>query len=199
MRFILAALALVCAVPAQAAVNWTNTERGTFQADDFWYLDSGVREITMVELRLTSDPLGATAFLRGPSTVVMTPSYKWDGTNAVNHWLRDDEVVYTVLNNEPDYVRVSYYLPRSMGPCGPAISVGAFCGDAARVDINSLAFGINGGSGPVDYKLTVTSFTAVPEPATWAMMIVGFGMLGARLRLKQAQRGHHAAASDLLF
>jgi hypothetical protein len=29
---------------------------------------------------------------------------------------------------------------------------------------------------------------SVPEPATWAMMIVGFGMVGGALRRRQARR-----------
>jgi hypothetical protein len=33
-------------------------------------------------------------------------------------------------------------------------------------------------SGVVDYSLT----TAVPEPATWALMMVGFGLAGASMR-----------------
>jgi hypothetical protein len=31
----------------------------------------------------------------------------------------------------------------------------------------------------------ITLFTGVPEPATWAMMILGFGMVGAGLRLRR--------------
>lgn len=35
----------------------------------------------------------------------------------------------------------------------------------------------------VNYRLTVSEFvSAVPEPATWAMMLVGFGAIGATMR-----------------
>ena len=30
--------------------------------------------------------------------------------------------------------------------------------------------------------------TAVPEPATWAMMLVGFGLMGALLRVARRRR-----------
>lgn len=35
---------------------------------------------------------------------------------------------------------------------------------------------------PVSYTFKVTQLTAVPEPGTWTMMIVGFGAAGAMLR-----------------
>lgn len=45
---------------------------------------------------------------------------------------------------------------------------------------------------PTSFRLgsvTVNTATpAVPEPATWAMLIVGFGMMGGMLRRKQQQR-----------
>jgi hypothetical protein len=34
-------------------------------------------------------------------------------------------------------------------------------------------------------KLTITS--GVPEPATWAMMIVGFGLVGSAVRRRNRQ------------
>lgn len=34
----------------------------------------------------------------------------------------------------------------------------------------------------VNYRLTVTDVSAVPEPATWAMMLAGFGAIGFTLR-----------------
>lgn len=37
-------------------------------------------------------------------------------------------------------------------------------------------------SEPVTYRFSVLRMTAVPEPATWAMMIIGFGVTGSMLR-----------------
>jgi PEP-CTERM motif len=57
--------------------------------------------------------------------------------------------------------------------------------------IKSIAFGPNGngistsGSTAID-NLTIGN--AVPEPATWAMMIVGFGLIGAAARRRQSVR-----------
>lgn len=40
-------------------------------------------------------------------------------------------------------------------------------------------------------SLTISDFTAVPEPATWGTMIIGFGLIGGALR--RARRGFAAA------
>lgn len=48
---------------------------------------------------------------------------------------------------------------------------------------------------PIDYRFTVTQLTAVPEPGTWAMMIVGFGAAGVMLRSsRRRQAGPFAQA-----
>jgi hypothetical protein len=47
-----------------------------------------------------------------------------------------------------------------------------------------------GGTGTITYNTGyVTVPTAVPEPATWAMMIAGFGLAGAALRRRRAAAG----------
>lgn len=47
-------------------------------------------------------------------------------------------------------------------------------------------------TGPVGFSLSARdpnpTGAAVPEPATWAMMIVGFGAIGASMRRKQSRR-----------
>lgn len=41
---------------------------------------------------------------------------------------------------------------------------------------------------PTQTSVTLLSSTAVPEPATWAMLIAGFGLAGAGLRKSRGQR-----------
>ena len=54
--------------------------------------------------------------------------------------------------------------------------------------VNAL-FGI-GGSEPAPVSSDLTGNNgAVPEPATWAMMLIGFGLAGAALRRRQPARG----------
>lgn len=45
----------------------------------------------------------------------------------------------------------------------------------------------------VGYSGTVLTLTAVPEPAAWALMLIGIGGLGAALRLSRSRRAMAAA------
>lgn len=56
--------------------------------------------------------------------------------------------------------------------------------------LNTLQFVINDTGSPLAFRTDDMSLTgnlsAVPEPATWAMMIVGFGLAGAAVRRSRA-------------
>jgi len=65
--------------------------------------------------------------------------------------------------------------------------------------VNDTGSGINGNTlelaGPTAYNFAGTvsyNLTSVPEPATWAMMLVGFGMLGVGLRNRKTARVTYA-------
>jgi hypothetical protein len=45
-----------------------------------------------------------------------------------------------------------------------------------------------------DYSILVTQITAVPEPATWAMMITGFGLTGLAIRRRRSPMAAAQAA-----
>ncbi len=58
----------------------------------------------------------------------------------------------------------------------------------------SLGYSVAGGPGYGEERLgTINLAGGVPEPATWAMMLVGFGGLGAMLRRRRAQATFAAA------
>lgn len=63
--------------------------------------------------------------------------------------------------------------------------------DRSRAD-NVSAFRAVSGGDPFDYtgQFSYTaSLTAVPEPATWAMIVLGFGILGGAMRTRARKSG----------
>ena len=74
--------------------------------------------------------------------------------------------------------------------------------DVSGLSIKDFALGISGlspnfGSGSATYSGELTGGFAggvIPEPATWAMLIVGFGLVGAASRRRREARTAHIAA-----
>ena len=75
---------------------------------------------------------------------------------------------------------------------GAALANGAFNGDQSVGRRMTYDFGndqvtqVIFSSGGNSFELDNIAVSAVPEPATWAMMIAGFGMLGTALRRRQS-------------
>jgi PEP-CTERM motif len=64
--------------------------------------------------------------------------------------------------------------------------------DAIAINFTNFAVGPNHVNGAVDIGQSMASIAIIPEPATWAMMLAGFGALGlltwGRTRAKSAAR-----------
>ncbi len=54
-----------------------------------------------------------------------------------------------------------------------------------RVDLGTGALTTIGNTSSVLYGIAIQQTAAVPEPATWAMMVAGFGALGATMRRRR--------------
>lgn len=73
------------------------------------------------------------------------------------------------------------------GTTSGGITLTGFLWERQRFNIVSQYSSKKGGS-PADYNGGFSyNVAAVPEPATWAMMIGGFGMVGAAMRRRKAQ------------
>jgi hypothetical protein len=64
--------------------------------------------------------------------------------------------------------------------------------------LNTIDFIVHNTSGPTGLRVQMTgtadALGGVPEPATWAMMLLGFGGLGVALRMSRRTRGAAVAA-----
>ena len=93
------------------------------------------------------------------------------------------------------------------GPIGPTYTLGGMIGASAPFTTSTFSFrATNAGSlrlafgttsrdniGPLLDNVSL-SIGAVPEPATWAMMIMGFGLIGGAMRSRKSVKVRFAAA-----
>lgn len=170
---------LALAAPAQAAtVLYTSgTEIGLIQRDDIW---SGAFEANVV-----SDAQFDPAFIAN-----FTFTTPFSGSAAAS-------AISIALNSASNLDFTSFAIN---GTTGTVIN-----GTLDTAFINSMLVpgGLNtltisgllnppSGDGNAGFGGNVT-FTAVPEPATWAMFILGFGALGFGMRRRNAQVTAHKA------
>lgn len=72
-------------------------------------------------------------------------------------------------------------------PCGPATVGDCSFHYTPQMGIADAYFRVSSQGGPYGATLSISDFTAVPEPATWAMLIAGFASVGGLLRRSRRQ------------
>jgi hypothetical protein len=89
---------------------------------------------------------------------------------------RSSTISFTLTNTSGSWLTDSAVLTPNASGNTVAAHIGV-CADAGCTSFVSTGFATNGGPG-----------VTVPEPATWAMMILGFGGIGALLRRRRVLR-----------
>ena len=178
LKLIMLVLA-ISAVPAQAATIVGESE-GDFYFDDF-ALDLSAPG----EYRVTVDFTAPVEELF--LSVELAEFY--------NQYLPDDLSTVIGGNDTSSLRAIAEFGPLSSAAFTFAIPA-AFSGFEDGL-FTTTQFAVTGGAieffseGAVGYAITVTALntTAVPEPATWALLIFGFGAVGGALRSAKKRQG----------
>lgn len=116
-------------------------------------------------------------FTLGSSSFNFSPSYYNDLYTSAGYL---DAYGYDLLGNSFQ----TYITPDNVGPYNletPFYSTGK--GDPGG-PLTQLSYLITGND-DIDFNATSVTVAAVPEPATWAMMLVGFGAMGYTMRRRK--------------
>jgi hypothetical protein len=85
-----------------------------------------------------------------------------------------------------DFVDASGVVLSAFAPSfGPYLITAPAGAVALQFGLNDDIFGDN--TGALELNVTGSSSRGVPEPAAWAMLITGFGMIGASLRMRRVR------------
>ena len=168
-------LSVVMAAPASAQETITSV---------FTKADGGVTAQTyfgQVQVRVSG-----TGFSLGPQindAFYFTPSGSFDGS-----YYQLTFGTSTLLPNNPSRNAVNFITGgrptfQSSGIYNFVLNTGLTQSGATNLHfgVGDGNFGDNGGS----YQITVSQLGAVPEPATWGMMLLGFGALGGAMRVRR--------------
>ena len=92
----------------------------------------------------------------------------------------------------PGHTTIRVWAAADFNTCGPASPFGAVCATTQNVWGNGTQLEASRNGVGLRYPDTVTvhlTIAGVPEPATWAMMLVGFFGLGSALRRRRVALG----------
>lgn len=133
-----------------------------------------------------------------PATIQLSQSVNYfglwgsalDGNNSValynDNTLLGSYALQSLLQAQPNYSNAYYGNPFGGGNSGELYAFFNFTSDTA---FNRVQLIQNGGGGFEFDNLTVGTkvVSAAPEPGTWAMLLLGFGLIGAALRTRPAR------------
>lgn len=105
--------------------------------------------------------------ITGLSTYAGADNLLFDGSNGTSAWLDFSGMAFSIVGN--------------------AFGIGnTGSGDYGVTDMVSNPAGTCCGSHPA--ALNISAIAAVPEPATWAMMLIGFGGIGFAMRGRRREQ-----------
>jgi hypothetical protein len=141
---------------------------------------------------------GAFGTINGDTTISLSQAVNYfgiwgsalDGQNSVelynNATLLGSFALQAILEASPGYSSAYKGNPFNGGDTGENFAFFNFTSDTA---FNKIRLVQNSGGGFEFDNLTVGTISAAPEPATWAMLLFGFGAVGMTLRSERRMAG----------
>lgn len=116
-------------------------------------------------------------------------NYASAGNQFFGSGLMNVHAEYDFRDNSAGYLEFAIFDIGGFTPTGLTLDT-PFAGPVSAAGTNQYSFGLSSNHvqvsslsvGLVPTFVTVEGFNAVPEPASWAMMIVGFGLTGSAMR-----------------
>jgi hypothetical protein len=113
------------------------------------------------------------------------------GVTVVNGYAANDNLLFVPASGSPtafvDFGGISFNTNNAALAVGPQFNLGGGGTNASGTVLNDSANDPGGFPGTLGSNNISLSVTAVPEPATWAVMLVGFGGLGVAMRSRRKQ------------
>jgi hypothetical protein len=149
--------------------------------------------------QVSYEALIATLTLPGAGRYVIDFSLSRPGTGHLTgiatdtfEFFQDDTGEHIGGDDHPYFADIAFAPPQTRGGrtfrvCGPYVlddgftRTEGFC-FGGHVDLTASFTG----SAPVNFRLSAVPVADVPEPAAWALMILGFGATGSMLRRRRA-------------
>ena len=201
MKKLLIALAAttVLAPAAHAAANLTSAAV-TGPSGTVWNTDSSDSFFALFLQRPIGNLLNPNDNFSGSATTEGMNNFAIFGEGFPSGGSANSDPIYTLTLGFADgavisgnYVASTFtFTPGSAATVGDTTySLNGFGWDRSRAD-NVSAFRAVSGGDPADYTgqfsySAMTAIAAVPEPATWALLILGFGAMGGALRARTRQ------------
>ncbi len=185
-----AAMLAMSAAPAAASVYIPGPESGTWQR----YEVSFSPDVSDLYLSVQGNRFDLLANEFGGYDVIDT--FYFDACDLPICTVPTDapfyESVLRYVSFVDDVARFSVYVPRSYFNCEEGPPVPGRGGECGRI-YDSPAIYLDYTSGTAGPVVLLASGT-VPEPASWALMIAGFGIVGAAMRRRLLAIGRSGAA-----
>ena len=114
------------------------------------------------------------------------------GVTVANGYAANDNLLFVPASGSPtafvDFGGISFNTSNAALAVGPQFNLGGGGSNPSGTVLNDSANDPGGFPQPTFGSNNVSlSVTAVPEPATWAVMLVGFGGLGVAMRSRRKQ------------